>query len=512
MITLINPPGLKTFSGLQMHSPNPPLGLAYIAASIRAAGYRYAVIDAAGEALDAISPYPDREDLMVQGLSFGEIAQRVPADTTVIGLTCMFSTLWPLTRRVAEACRKRFPDALLVLGGEHGTAVPDNVLHHSPFDVVVLGEGEETFVKLIRALDSGAPLSGVNGIAYLDGGDVFNTKLSRRRRDIDAIPLPDWDSFPIEQYISRHQINGVNIGRSMPLLATRGCPYQCTFCSSPSMWTRRYIPRDPTLLVDEMELWRAKYGVTNFDFQDLTAIVKRSWAIEFCEELLARNLNITWQMPIGTRSEIFDAEVADLLVRSGCYALAFAPESGSKEILRMVNKQVDLDNLIEAVRITLARGMKLSCFIVIGFPQDTPATFRETMALVRKLARLGVYDIAVSKFVPYPGSKLFRSLQAEGKIQLDDEFFVSPMDFYTTKAPSYADAISTRLLYRTMIAMFVNFYVISFLSHPMRTARILVKAIFSGVEEARYAKWFVDRINTRRRWRKIAKKTTTETS
>ena len=178
----------------------------------------------------------------------------------------------------------------------------------------------------------------------------------------------------------------------------------------------------------------------------------------------------------------------------------------------MVNKQVDRDNLIEAVRITLARGMKLSCFIVIGFPQDTPATFRETMALVRKLARLGVYDIAVSKFVPYPGSKLFRSLQAEGKIQLDDEFFVSPMDFYTTKAPSYADAISTRLLYRTMIAMFVNFYVISFLSHPMRTARILVKAIFSGVEEARYAKWFVDRINTRRRWRKIASKAATEIS
>ena len=504
MITLINPPGLKTFSGLQMHTPNPPLGLAYIAAALKAGGHAYHVIDATGEALDVVRPYPDRHDFMVQGLSNDEIVERMPTTTTVVGVGCMFSTLWPLTARLAEAVRRRFPDALMVLGGEHGTAVPEHVLAVSPFDVVVLGEGEETLVELLRARAAGRPPTEVKGLAFRDGARVVRTPPAPRRKDVDAIALPDWDSFPLEAYIARHQINGINLGRSMPLLGTRGCPFQCTFCSNPSMWTQRWIARDPKLLADEMALYRGKYGVSNFDFQDLTAIVKREWIVAFCRELITRDLRVSWQMPSGTRAEVFDEEVADLLYRSGCRALAFAPESGSPEILKIVKKQVNLPRMLVSMRAAVRRGLKLSCFIVIGFPDDTPATLRQTLSLVRTMARLGVYDVAVSKFVPYPGSELFKRLQADGKIQLDDEFFVSPMDFYTRKAPSYADAVSTRRLYWTMLWMFVNFYAISFALRPLRMLRSLARAVLTGTEDTRYAKWFVDRFVTRRRWRKLA--------
>src|ERR1044072_2873896 len=255
MITLINPPGIKTFSGLQMHTPNPPLGLAYIAAAVKEAGFTYHVIDGAGEALDAIGLYPGRKDLMIQGLSFEEIVARIPVDTDVIGLGCTFSTLWPLTNRLAARIRSSFPHALLVLGGEHGTALPEHVLTTSTFDVVVLGEGEETFVKLTKAHPAGKPLQQVRGIAFRKGEEVVNTGLSQRTKAVDSIPLPDWDSFPIEEYISRHQINGINLGRSMPLLATRGCPYQCTFCSSPNMWTTRWLPRQPKLVAEQIDIY-----------------------------------------------------------------------------------------------------------------------------------------------------------------------------------------------------------------------------------------------------------------
>jgi len=504
MIALVNPPGIKTFSGLQMHTPNPPLGLAYVAAALREAGFAYQVIDATGAALDAVSPYPDRSDFMMQGLTLDETVRRIPANAEVIGVSCMFSTLWPLTHRVADAIRARFPRALLVLGGEHGTAVPEHVLATSPFDVVVLGEGEETFVELLRARTSGTPLAAVKGIAYRDNGRVVTNGLSERRRDVDGISPPDWKSFPITEYIDRHQTNGMNLGRSMPILGTRGCPFQCTFCSNPAMWTQRWIARDPVRLADEMERYLREYGATNFDFQDLTAIVKRQWIVDFCNELIRRDLKITWQMPSGTRAEVFDAEVADLLYRSGCRALAFAPESGSPEILKAVKKQVDLGHMLAAMRSAVRRGLKLSCFIVIGFPDDTPATLRATLSLIRRMAVLGVYDIAVSKFVPYPGSALFRRLQQEGKLKLDDEFFVSPMDFYTAKAPSYADAVSSRRLYWTMLWMFVNFYVISFALRPWRVIRALGRALLTGREETRYAKWFVDVLFTRRRWRRLA--------
>ena len=504
MITLINPPGIKTFSGLQMHTPNPPLGLAYIAGALKEAGLPYRVVDATGEALDAVSPYPDRTDFMVQGLTIDALVARIDPATTVVGIGCMFSTLWPLTNRIARAVREKFPEALMVLGGEHGTAVPEHVLAASPFDVVVLGEGEETFVALLRAHAAGQPLTDVRGIAIRRDGQVVKTGLSTRRRDVDAIAPPDWDAFPIGEYIARHQINGINLGRSMPILGTRGCPFQCTFCSNPGMWTQRWIARDPRALADEMERYVRAYGVSNFDFQDLTAIVKRQWIIDFCRELIRRDLRVTWQMPSGTRAEVFDAEVADLLYRSGCRALAFAPESGSPAILKAIKKQVDLAHMLTAMRAAVRRGLKLSCFIVIGFPDDTPATLRQTLRLVRKMAVLGVHDIAVSKFVPYPGSELFRRLQREGKIELDDAFFVSPMDFYTARAPSYADGVSSRRLYGTMLWMFVNFYVVSFALRPWRVVRALGRALLTGTEETRYAKWFVDVVYTRRRWRRLA--------
>jgi radical SAM superfamily enzyme YgiQ (UPF0313 family) len=271
------------------------------------------------------------------------------------------------------------------------------------------------------------------------------------------------------------------------------------------MWTTRYIPRDPRKVADEIELYKRKYHVANIDFQDLTAVVKRQWVKEFCRELLRRDLEVTWQMPSGTRCEVFDEEIADLLYRSGCRCLAFAPESGSPEILAKVKKQVDLDRMLEAMRIAVRRGFKLSCFIVIGFPDDTPATLRQTLRLIRRMARLGVHDVSVTKFVPYPGSALFKQLQAAGKLALDDEFFLSPMDFYSSRAPSYSDHLTARELYVWMLWMFTNFYIISFSCRPLRTARILLKAVTTGMEETRFAKWLNDILFVRRRWRRLAK-------
>jgi len=488
-----------------MHTPNPPIGLAYIAAALKKAEFSYKVIDCSGEALDSIRPYPARSDFKIQGLSIEETIERIPQDADIIGFSCNFSTLWPITRMLAEKIRQHFPQALLILGGEHGTAVSEFSLRTSALDLIILGEGEQTIVDVVRAFREKSTLENLPGISIkMANGEIRNNGLAKRIREIDDIAVPDWESFPLEEYISRHQGNGVNMGRSMPLLATRGCPYQCTFCSNPGMWTIRYMMRDPKKLVDEMEMHIKRYRVTNFDLQDLTAIVNRRWAIELCKEILDRGLNVTWQLPSGTRSEVFDDELAAILYKSGCHHLGFAPESGSEEVLRVVKKKVNIDHLIEATRITLKHGFILNCFMVIGLPPDNVDTLRQSMKFVRKLAVMGVHDIVVSKFVPYPGSELFIQYQKDGKIKLDDEFFESPMDFYNEKSPSYCDAVSSKRLYWTMIAMFINFYVISIAMHPFRTARILWNAVTKGQEETRLAKWVVDRLYTRRRWRKLS--------
>jgi radical SAM superfamily enzyme YgiQ (UPF0313 family) len=344
------------------------------------------------------------------------------------------------------------------------------------------------------------PLKNVPSIAYLEDRAFVRTSGVIREKDVDTLAHPDWDSIPIERYIELGQLNGVNLGRSMPLLATRGCPYQCTFCSNPNMYTTRWYPRNPVDVVDEMEEYNRKYRVTNFDFQDLTAFVRRSWIVDFTQELIRRNCSFTWQLPSGTRSEVFDGEVADLIYRAGCRNLAFAPESGDPRILKDIKKHLSIENLEKAAMTAVARGLNLSVFIVIGFPTDDRESMRASLKFLRRMARHGVQDCVVSKFTPYPGSPLFKELQAAGKIGLDDEFFITPMDFYTSGSASYCNNLSSKELHGWMLVLFWNFYLLSFVMYPWRTARILLKALFAGTEETRYAKFLNEKLYTRSKW------------
>jgi len=517
VITLIAPPALKSISGLQMQSPAPPVGVAYLGGMLRKHGYAYSIIDAVGEALDQVRPFWGRDDIVVQGLEVDEIVERIPANSKFIGISVMFSTLWPVSAQLIHAVRKRFPAAFLFAGGEHVTAVPEHALRNSPLDLAVLGEGENTLIAVIEAIESGASLDTIDGVAFVDKDDRFVISSAAgplRELDVDSLPLPDWDSVPITAYIESAQQNGCNIGRSMPILATRGCPYECTFCSNPLMYGRRWLPRTHVDVVDEMAHYKKRFNVTNFNFQDLTAFINRKWIVNFTNELIDRNLEVTWQLPSGTRSEVFDAEVADLIYRSGCRNLAFAPESGDPEVLKAVKKRVNLEALTKAAKTSVKRGLNLSVFIVIGFPTDSTSSMRNTLKLVRKMAWIGVQDCVISKFVPYPGSPLFHELQARGKIELDDEFFVSPMDFYTQGSESFCDNLSSKKLHFWMLYLFWNFYLISFATHPIRTVRILFRAIFTRYEETRYAKFLVEKLHTRTKFlrrRREAKKPAAKT-
>lgn len=501
MITLVTPPALKSVKGLQMQTPNPPIGVAYLAGTLKRLGYPYHVVDGLGEGIDQIRVYNVRQDFRIQGLSIEAIVERIPAQTKYIGLSVMFSTLWPVSLELLHAIRRKFPAAVIIVGGEHVSAVPEYCLRNAPINYTVHGEGENVLLALLDALDNGKPLSEVPSIGYLDStGSFVRSSGVTRETNVDGFARPDWDSIPIENYISNGQLNGVNRGRSMPLITTRGCPFACTFCSNTNMYLPRWIPRNPVDVVDEMEEYVNKYKISNFDLQDLTAFVRKSTIVEFCNEVIKRGLKVTWQLPSGTRSETFDEEVADLVYRAGCRNLAFAPESGDPEILKSVKKQVKLDNLEKAAKIAVKRGLSLSVFIVIGFPKDSPESMKKTLRFLRRMATIGVQDCVVSKFVPYPGSPLFKDLQASGKLALDNEFFLTPMDFYTKGSDSYCDGLTSRQLYRWMLYLFLNFYILSFITHPLRTARIMLKAVFTGYEETRYAKFLNEKIYTRTKW------------
>ncbi|MCC7007196.1 MAG: B12-binding domain-containing radical SAM protein [Acidobacteria bacterium] len=503
MITLINHQGLKTASGLQIQTPSPSLGLAYIGAFLKRHGYTYTAIDACGEALDRIRPYRNirSEPILIQGLTVDEVVARVPMSTRVFGFTCLFSHCWPLVVDLARALRPRFPGALFVAGGEHPTALPESVLASRLFDVAVLGEGEETFRELVERVDAGRSWRDVAGIAYsAPDGSVLSTPARRRITEIDDLPYPDWDAWSIEAYIAAHQVTGVNLGRSMPILGSRGCPFECTFCSNPDMWTQRYVMRDPVRLVDEMAHMQARYNVTGFTFMDSTFVVNRKKTLDFANELFRRNLGIHYQLPAGTRCEAFDAELAVALDRSGLRNFAFAPESGDERTLKAVKKQVSLPRLLEAVRVVLRTRMTVACFFVIGFPEDTRSGMRRTLQLIRKLAVMGVHDVTVAKFTPYPGTAYFRQLFPGKELDAAADELESVVDFYSSRGKSYTPNVSPRELYLRMIWMYTNFYVISFVMRPGRVARNFWQYFHEGIENARYMRFFSEIWYLRRKW------------
>ncbi len=463
----------------------PPLGLAYVGGSLREGGFDVQIIDAVGEALD--TRHLVDNDCYIYGLTHAEIVERIDPESQIIGVAFGFSFEWPTCRDLTLAIREKFPNALLIGGGEHVTAVPDQSLLESALDIAVLGEGEETALEVCEQFADGdlEPAS-IIGIAFKDADGVVQINDRRpRKRELDEIAWPAWDLMPIENYLDRGYGFGVNRGRSMPLMASRGCPYQCTFCSNPAMWTTRWVARSTDLLLDEMQYYQDKYAIENFDFYDLTAIVKKAWIIEFCKKIEERGMKFTWQLPSGTRSEAIDAEVAGWLYKSGCRNLSYSPESGSPVILEKIKKKIKTESVLESIRSSYSQGMSLKTNIMLGFPGESMAEVKDTYKFIAKMAIAGADDISVWAFSPYPGSELFEQISATGVIKLDDAYYDSLRSYAdTSRTVSYSENFSDKKL-KTLRWIGVSiFYVTSWVVRPIRPFKI-VWHVLSGRHETR---------------------------
>ncbi|MCA8978180.1 MAG: cobalamin-dependent protein, partial [Planctomycetes bacterium] len=242
-VTLIHPPVYINKNGLTALRPSLPLGLAYIASVLRQDRHDIELIDALGEAPEQMVP---DGDIWRLGLTPEEIIARIADDTQAIGLTSMWSYSWPIVRELIQKIKAARPELPIVCGGEHFTAVPELSMAQAPIDYLVLGEGEETAVALFRAIEGGFDHSVIPGIAFRgDDGVVQKNPRRDRIKNVDEIPWPAWEYFDVEAYSSNRLVSGIYYGKTVPILATRGCPYQCTYCSSPNMWTTRWFARTP---------------------------------------------------------------------------------------------------------------------------------------------------------------------------------------------------------------------------------------------------------------------------
>jgi len=484
-VILTRGPLVSTETALN-NEATPSIGLAYLAGYLEKHGIEAELVDGIALGLNRVWPNKKHPGYICQGLTFEEIADRIPTDVDVIAISNMFSGEWPIQRDLVKFLKNRFPQAFFVAGGEHITALSEYVLSDCPeIDCCVLGEGERTFLNVLEAYAQGDPLTEIGGIAYNDSnGQYVLSDAQPRIRELDSIPWPKWPEGHLEKFWDAGKSFGVQVGRDMPINVSRGCPYQCTFCSNPTMWTTRYILRDVENVIDEIKSYIERYDIDSLQFYDLTAIAKKKWALEFSRRLKEENIQLKWSLPSGTRSEVLDEEVLSSIQSVGCSYLVYAPESGSQSTLERIKKRISLASLTKSVVTAHKLGIVTRGNLIIGFPGENRREIFSTILYGLKLAFLGVDEVPLNIYSAYPGSELFRDLQGEGKIKLSDNYFLGltslNSDFGKLNPMTMNDNIGPRELaiYR-LSAMLMN-YGVSYITRPARIWRTLSNVFGSG--------------------------------
>lgn len=473
-VVLIRPPYVIPKTSIFGQRGTPSLGLAYLSAIVHQLGQEIVCIDAYALNMDKFEPV-DEAPLFVNGLSNSEIIRLIPSDSDIIGISCMFSSEWINTSKLLKAVKNQFPQAILVLGGEHVTADFEYILKkYHEVDFCILGEGEEKFRNLILAYTKNKKMMhSTLGLTYLDSSKdlIVTNPMKYRIKDIDSLPFPRWKDLGIEEFHKRF-LSMSMIGKvTMPMILSRGCPYQCTFCSSATMWTTSWVSRDINCVIKEIKSYKEVYKIDHIDFFDLTAIVNKQWTIDFCKRLISENLNITWSLPSGTRSEALSHEVLRLLYESGCKKITYAPETGSERLSKIIKKRVHLGKMLASMRNAVKTGLIVKSNIIFGFPEETIKDRLLSFWLITKMAIIGVHDVPCFGFSPYPGSELFQRLLEEGKVKRDENYYKFLSGLVYTKPynnQSWIDGLSDNVVPLLSMGGMSYFYALQFILRPKR--------------------------------------------
>ncbi len=386
----------------------PPAWVAYLAGSLKRAGH------ADIHFIDAMTNHLGEEDLAAR------LAELKP---DLVGVTAITPSIY-VAERVLEIAREVVPGALRVIGGVHATFMFRQVLSEAPWiDAVVRGEGEEIFVNLVRAVAEGRwhdDRRRIHGLAFREGEEIVATPAASTVKDLDGIE-PDWSLLEWEKYIY------VPLGRrvAIPNMA-RGCPFTCSFCSQWKFW-RDYRVRDPRKVADEIEDLVENHGVGFFILADEEPTINRRKFIEFCEELIARDLPRRVQWGINTRvTDIMrDRDLLPFFRRAGLVHVSLGTEAAAQMKLDLFNKETTVAQNKEAIRLLREADIFTEAQFIVGLDNETAETLEETY----QMAWDWQPDLANwSMYTPWPFTPLFQELRDKVEVFDFSKYnFVTPI-------------------------------------------------------------------------------------
>lgn len=295
----------------------------------------------------------------------------------------------------------------------------------------------------------------MSSLVYKKGNEIIRNLKRSYVVDLDKLPFPDRDLVALEKYYKVNEAHGPTQEKWTPIISSRGCSFECTFCTS-VLWDRKWRPRTAKNVVDEIEFCLKKYSIKEFHFEDENLTFDKERTVEICNEIIRRKLNIKWQTPNGIRASVTDEEVLKLMRESGCYHITVAPESGSKRVIEeIMRKHQNLEQVKHIILSSKKLGMKSAAYFIIGLPGESKEEIKMSLDYAIQLAKAGLDEVAFSLFVPLPGPELYNKLKQENKLQKNLTTMVPIGDL--SKSISGANLLAMRSLENSGKRHILNF-------------------------------------------------------
>jgi len=355
--------------------------LPYVASALRAKGHEVEILD-----------------LLLARTTPDKIERRMARfRPQLVGITSV-TLNHHIANGIADVVRKCDPTVPVAMGGPHVSFEIEGSFRDQPaLDFIGIGEGEHTMVELAAALEGRMQLADVRGLAVRerDTGKILRTAPRPLEDDLDTLPSPARDLVPLARYLA--------FDSHASVVTSRGCPYECIFCSAPQWTGRKVRYRDPITCVDEIEEL-ARLGFTEITIEDDLFTLYRKHFLAVCGELVRRDTGIKWNA--FSRVDTITPEIVETMARAGCQAICFGVESGNQEVLDLVKKRSNLDKVKEAMRMTQDVGISALASFIIGLPGETEATLRKTVEFANELHQEfgSLYGFHI--LAPFPGTEV----------------------------------------------------------------------------------------------------------
>jgi anaerobic magnesium-protoporphyrin IX monomethyl ester cyclase len=405
----------------------PPLGLGYIAATLQKHGVEVDLIDCTF-------------------MRFKEAIERIKfAKPQVVGFYSMFS-MKKTTIELAQALRNEgLKDSLFVVGGPLPSWAPEGFL--DLFDMVIVGEGEQTVSEIAECVEHGGGFSGVKGLVFKDGKCTVNTGPREFTENLDELAFPTRDLFDNEAY-KKYYLNRFGYSTTS-IITSRGCPFSCDFCSRP-IFGADMRTRSAENIVDEVEQIAA-LGYDRVWFADDCFTLNRNHLLDVCREIVRRDVKVGWECL--SRVDTMDAEVAAGMKRAGCIGVFFGIESGNDSVLGLMNKHITISQASQAVHVAKSAGLRVGAFFIVGYPGENNKTVLDT---VRFASSLPLDYLSFTLPYPIPGTPLYERVK-EHSVSIED--WEEPKNYHLIRHKLlYASGFSEGKLKFAIGKAWVQFY------------------------------------------------------